>query len=245
MIKISDYIKDFIEQNIYLIEDNDWNALADKCDDRYLKELVTYLTLAEIPAVFNQIEYSPDTWVATYYSGTSYIISTIEVTQLKDLRLGDGDKINVVLEHTKGPTTIIFKDKKYLNFKRYQVNDTKAINKEMRKAKLISDREKEVKDLEAIVDDLLTTTKLSYTKHYAEWFEIRFDESISLDLRIGFRSKAPSYPAFIDARLKAPNIYEWKHFDFAIVNSVSKLKLEINQFISEINAENNSNIPLI
>ena len=182
MIKISDYIKNFIEQNIHLIEDNDWNALADLCDDKYLKELVTYLTLAEIPAVFDQIEYSPDTWVATYYSGTSSIISTIEVMQLKDIGLGDGDRINVVLEHTKGPTTIIFKDSKYLNFKRYQVTDTKAITKEIRKAKMLSDREEEVKDLTKLILDILSTTNLSYSNPTAKEFKIQLDDSTYLRL---------------------------------------------------------------
>lgn len=245
MIKISDYIKKFIEQNIHLIEYNDWNTLADRCDDRYLKELVTYLTLAEIPAVFDPIEYSPDTWVATYYSGTSSIISTIEVMQLKDIKLADGDKINVVLEHTKGPTTIIFKDNKYLNFKRYQVTDTKAINKEMRKARMISDREEEVSELHEIVNNLLTSTKLSYTEESPNWFEIKLNDSASLTLRIKFMAKAPSYPSFIGARLEAPDIYKWEQFDFSTINSVSKLKSEINEFISKINAEKNSNIPLI
>ena len=245
MIKISDYTKDFIEKNIQLIEYNDWNALADKCDDKYLKELVTYLTLAEIPAVFDPIEYSPDIWVATYYSGTSSIISTIEVKQLKDIKLGDGSKINVVLEHTKGPTTIIFKDNKYLNFKRYQVNDTKAINKEMRKAKMISDREKEVNDLQVIINDILTTTKLSYTKYNPKWFEIKLNDSALLTLRITFNSKTPSYSAYIYASLKAPNVFQLEQFDFSSINSVSKLKLEINEFISKTNAEKNSNIPLI
>lgn len=244
MIKISNYIKKFIEQNIHLIEYNDWNTLADRCDDRYLKELVTYLTLAEIPAVFDPIEYSPDTWVATYYSGTSSIISTIEVMQLKDIKLADGDKINVVLEHTKGPTTIIFKDNKYLNFKRYQVTDTKAINKEMRKARMISDREEEVSELHEIVNNLLTSTKLSYTENYPR-FDIQLNDSASLRLIIRFNSKTPSYPAYIDALLEAPDIHEWEEFHYNTINSVSKLKSEINEFISKINAEKNSNIPLI
>lgn len=245
MIQISNYIKDFIEKNIHLIEDNDWNALADKCSDKYLKELVTYLTLAEIPAVFTQIEYPPDTWVATYSGGTSSTISTIEVKQLKDIRLSDGDKINVVLEHTIGPTTIIFKDNKYLNFKRYQISDTKVINKEMRKAKMLSDREKEVDELEAIINDLLKSTKLSYDEPYTDWFDIQLNDSASLTLIIKFNSKAPSYPAYINAKLHGSNLYEREDFDFSTVNSIPKLKSKINEFISKMNSEKNINIPLI
>ena len=60
-----------------------------------------------------------------------------------------------------------------------------------------------------------------------------------------YQSKSPSYPAYIQATLSHENPFIFRHAAFYDISSASDLKAKINEFISKINAENNSNIPLI
>lgn len=163
-------LKEFIEENLPLIDAGNWDKLKELCPAQYKKQLFDVLN--EVGVEIKAYPLDPKQWVAVY-DIDNLRASTIKVVQLGTVSIPAGKTKSVILQGTEGPTRIIMHNGAIVKYDDYKISTSvyaennltldaiKAKEDRETKAKFAKEKLKVFKELVEKIESF--TQNLSYT----------------------------------------------------------------------------------